>query len=92
VRANLALRLALTRLVSQRTGVPVGFLILDEPFINLDQGHVESALEVLGALKPFYPQAFIISHVGDLASSQHIDYRIAVESRKGSDRVKLYKR
>lgn len=76
VRANVCLRLALTRLVSQRTGVPVGFLVFDEPLHSQDSGHIERIMELLESLKPFYPQMFLISHVGDLASSGYLDYII----------------
>lgn len=74
IRANICLRLALTRLVSQRTGMPVGFLVLDEPLPAQDSGHVEKIMELLESLKPFYRQQFIISHVGDLRSNDVIDY------------------
>jgi exonuclease SbcC len=76
IRVNLCLRLALTRLVSQRTGVPVGFLILDEPLPSQDPGHVERILDLLASLKPFYQQQFIISHVGDIRNASELDYLI----------------
>lgn len=92
VRANLCLRLALTRLVSQRTGVPVQFIVLDEPFGNLDASLIDVSMGLLDSLRSFYPQIFIISHTGDLQSSQHVDYRLAFDSSDGRGRVKLYQR
>lgn len=74
IRANICLRLALTRLVTQRTGVPVGFLIFDEPLPSQDPGHIERIMELLDSLRPFYPQQFVISHVGDLRSRDEVDY------------------
>lgn len=74
IRANICLRLALTRLVSQRTGVPVNFLVLDEPLPAQDSGHVERIMELFESLRPFYRQQFIISHVGDLRSNDNVDY------------------
>lgn len=74
VRASLCLRLALTRLVSSRTGVPVGFLVLDEPLPAQDAGHIERIMELLESLRPFYQQQFLISHVGNLAVSEEVDY------------------
>lgn len=74
IRASLCLRLALTRLVSSRTGVPVGFLVLDEPLPAQDPGHIERIMELLNSLRPFYKQQFVISHVGNLAVSEEVDY------------------
>lgn len=89
IRANICLRLALTRLVSQRTGVPVGFLVLDEPLPAQDPGHVERILELLQSLRPFYRQQFIISHVGDLRHADAIDHIIDFKPQRGAGRVEL---
>ena len=61
IRINICLRLALTRLVSQRTGTPARFLILDEPLPSQDPGHVQRIMELLDTLRSFYPQIYIIS-------------------------------
>lgn len=92
VRANLCLRLALTRLVSQRTGVPVRFIVLDEPFGNLDPELIDVSMGLLDSLRSFYPQIFVISHTGDMAANQHVNYRLAFESHEGRERIKLYQR
>lgn len=85
VRANLCLRMALTRLVSRRTGVPVQFLVLDEPLPSQDQGHVENILTLLKSLEAFYPQLFLISHV----PVQGADYRLTFPTPDGTNRVTL---
>jgi exonuclease SbcC len=89
IRANICLRLALTRLVSQRTGVPVGFLIFDEPLPAQDAGHIEKIIELLESLKPFYRQQFIISHVGELRSEDSIDYLLEFERNDNKTSVQL---
>jgi exonuclease SbcC len=89
VRANICLRLALTRLVSQRTGVPVGFLILDEPLPSQDPGHIERILELLSSLRPFYQQQFIISHVGDLRGADELDYIVEFDTLKDRNRIQI---
>lgn len=88
IRANICLRLALTRLVSQRTGIPVGFLMLDEPLPAQDPGHIERIMELLESLRPFYRQQFVISHVGDLRASDQVDYVIEFGG-EGRDQVAL---
>jgi len=87
IRANICLRLALTRLVSQRTGVPVGFLIFDEPLPSQDPGHIQRIMGLLHSLKPFYQQQFLISHVGDLRSADELDY--VIEFREQRPRVMI---
>lgn len=89
IRANLCLRLALTRLVSQRTGVPFRILALDEPLPAQDPGHAERIMELLASLRPYYGQQFIISHVGDLASADQTDYLIEFAGGSGPDQVDL---
>jgi DNA repair protein SbcC/Rad50 len=89
IRANICLRLALTRLVSQRTGVPVRFLVFDEPLPAQDPGHVERILELLDSLRPFYAQQFIISHVGDLRNADEIDYILEFARSGGANRAQL---
>jgi exonuclease SbcC len=88
IRVNICLRLALTRLVSQRTGTPARFLVLDEPLPSQDAGHVQRIMELLDSLRAFYPQIYIISHVGDLRSANEIDYVLEFES-SGSERIAL---
>lgn len=82
IRANICLRLALTRLVSQRTGVPVGFLIFDEPLPSQDPGHIQKIMSLLESLRPFYQQQFLISHVGDIRSATELDYVIELAHEK----------
>jgi exonuclease SbcC len=89
IRANLCLRLALTRLVSQRTGVPFRLLVLDEPLPAQDEGHCDRIMELLESLRPYYAQQFIISHVGDLRSSDEADYVIEFSEGSQANRVSL---
>jgi len=88
-RANFALRLALTRLITDRTGAPFEYLILDEIFESQDDGHRERMLDVLRGVQSLYPQVFLISHVGELHQSAAVDYVIDVADGDGPDRVSL---
>lgn len=88
-RAAICLRLALTRLVSQRTGVPIRFLVMDEPLGAQDQTHVDFIMDMLDGLRGVFPQIFIISHGGDLHANEHVDYVMRFQPAPGKRRVKL---
>jgi len=71
--ANLALRIAVSTLVSERSGRPLSFLILDEVFGSLDAGRQEAVIDVLRQLsEDRFEQVILITHtetVKDLADS-----------------------
>ncbi|WP_217924492.1 AAA family ATPase [Miltoncostaea oceani] len=88
-RANFALRLALTRLVSQRTACPIRYLVLDEIFGSQDPDHRSRMLDVLRQVQVFYPQVFLISHVGDLRNSAVCDWVIEISDGASPQRARL---
>jgi exonuclease SbcC len=89
-RLALCLRLALSRLVAERTGVPLRFLVLDESLSSSDPEHIERVLEVLDGLRPIFPQVFLISHVGELREADPIDYTVSFAGGTGESRVELH--
>lgn len=62
----LAVRLALTGVVSERRGTPLGWLILDECFGALDNDRRRSVITALRSLRAQIGQIWIISHVSGL--------------------------
>jgi exonuclease SbcC len=78
VRANFALRLALTRLISERTGTPIQYLILDEIFAAQDPAHQHRIIDILKTIQAYYPQIFLISHVGSIGDSELVNHVIDV--------------
>lgn len=88
-RINFALRLALTRLVSQRTGCPLRFLVMDEIFGSQDPDHRAKILETLRQVQTFYPQVFLISHVGDLREQAQVEWVVQVADGDHPGRVTL---
>jgi exonuclease SbcC len=62
----LAIRLSVSDIVGERSGVGVGFLILDEIFGSQDHSRRESILSVLRSLRGRYGQIWCISHVGGI--------------------------
>lgn len=88
-RINFALRLALTRLVSQRTGCPLRFLVMDEIFGSQDPDHRAKILDTLRQVQVFYPQVFLISHVGDLREQAQVEWVVQVADGDREGRVSL---
>ncbi|HET6399089.1 MAG TPA: SbcC/MukB-like Walker B domain-containing protein, partial [Candidatus Thermoplasmatota archaeon] len=74
--AYLALRLAVSRLLAERSGTELRFLALDEVFGSLDRErreHVAVALRGLGAL---YSQVLVISHLEGLEDALEHAFRM----------------
>lgn len=74
-RLDLALRVALARLIARRPGAEVGILALDEPE-GLDEHGRRALAEILRGLDEF-PVRVIVSHHGDLRDA--FDQAIVVE-------------
>ncbi|HUV61341.1 MAG TPA: SMC family ATPase [Thermoplasmata archaeon] len=65
--ANLSLRLAISRVVSERTGAnQVNFLILDEIFGSLDPSRKRSVMIALSGLSTQFRQVMLITHIDDV--------------------------
>jgi exonuclease SbcC len=65
--ANLALRLAISRIIAERTGAnPINFLILDEIFGSLDPDRKRSVMTALTGLSAQFRQIFLITHIEDI--------------------------
>lgn len=63
---NLCLRLALARLITERAGLPLSLLILDEVFVSLDSERRQNVLEVLRELRTWFRQILVISHIEEI--------------------------
>ena len=86
---HLALRLAVSRLLAERSGgAEVRFLALDEVFGSLDaerQDLVVAALQELGSL---YSQVLLVTHLDSLQEA--LDQAILVEERDGEAVVSVH--
>lgn len=63
---NLSLRLALARLITEKAGVPLSLLMLDEVFGSLDSERRQHVLEVLYSLRDWFQQILVISHLEEI--------------------------
>ena len=60
---NLCLRLAVSQMISERTGQPFSLLILDEVFGSLDEQRRDNVLQLLHKLGNQFNQVLVISHI-----------------------------
>jgi exonuclease SbcC len=64
--ASLCLRLAISRVIAERSGGGVNFLVLDEVFGSQDQERKKSILQLLERLRGQFPQILLITHIDDI--------------------------
>lgn len=63
--ANLSLRLAISRVLADRSGNDINFLILDEIFGSQDQVRKRNIMSTLNRLEGQFHQIILISHIDD---------------------------
>jgi exonuclease SbcC len=86
--ASLCLRLAISRVIAERSGGGVNFLVLDEVFGSQDQERKRSILQLLEALRGQFPQILVITHIDDIKDM--LSSVIAVsDDGSGGSRVKV---
>lgn len=64
--ANLALRLGFSKVISSRVGVPIEFLVLDEPFGYLDSFNRDLVKKILREISQWFRQILVISHIDNV--------------------------
>ncbi len=67
----LSLRIALSRYIQEKSGLPLTLLVLDEVFGSLDAERRANVLELLTGLRGMFPQIILVSHVDGLV--EHAD-------------------
>ncbi len=65
-RVNLALRIALSKVLSQRTGAPLPTLFIDEGFGTQDTAGRERILDVISSIEDDFDKIIVITHLDDL--------------------------
>ncbi len=86
--ANLCLRLAISLMISESSGVEFSFIILDEIFGSQDQSRKESILSGLARLKNRFRQIFLITHIDDIKDSvENLVY--VTENEDGTSELQL---
>ena len=65
-RVNLALRIALSKVLAQRMGAPLPTLFIDEGFGSQDAAGRERILDVISAIEDDFDKIIVITHLEDL--------------------------
>ncbi|MBI4835792.1 MAG: SMC family ATPase [Candidatus Abawacabacteria bacterium] len=65
-RIDIALRLALTKLLTERSNEHVDFLVIDEGFGSQDESGRDHIVQILHKLEKFFSLIIIITHVDEL--------------------------
>jgi exonuclease SbcC len=65
-RVNLALRIALSKVLAQRMGAPLPTLFIDEGFGTQDAAGRERILDVIGAIQDDFDKIIVVTHLDEL--------------------------
>ncbi len=65
-RINLAIRIALSRLLARRAGAPLPTLIIDEGFGTQDNTGIEKLKEAITSIQGDFQKILVITHIGEL--------------------------
>ncbi len=77
-RVNLALRIALSKVLAQRIGAPLPTLFIDEGFGTQDTVGRERILDVISAIGDDFEKVLVITHLDDLKEA----FPVRIEVRK----------
>jgi exonuclease SbcC len=78
-RVNLALRIALSKVLAQRTGTPLPTMFIDEGFGTQDAAGRERILDVISAIQDDFEKIIVITHLDDMKDV----FPVRIEVQKG---------
>jgi len=84
-RANLALRIALSRLLARRAGAQLQTLVIDEGFGSQDTRGLDMVVETINSIKGDFELVIVISHIDEL--KDQFGARIDVVKQANGSRV-----
>jgi len=86
--ANLCLRLAISEVITERSGGAFNFIILDEIFGSQDINRRQNIMKALNSLSSKFRQIFLITHIDDIKN--YVENIINVnEDENGISKIKL---
>lgn len=86
-RVNFALRLAISKLLTNRAGAKLQFLVIDEGFGSQDAAGKARLVEVIDAIKDDFEKILIITHLEEL--KEEFPVRIEVAKNAGGSAFEI---
>jgi len=86
---NLSLRLAISQMITERSGQPFSLLILDEVFGSLDDTRRDNVIGLLHSLEQQFEQVLIISHMEAIKDSLNNIIRLEFDPKEQCSRVAI---
>jgi exonuclease SbcC len=80
-RVNLALRIALSKVLAQRMGVPLPTLFIDEGFGTQDAAGRERILDVIGSIQDDFDKIIVITHLDEVKDVFPVRIEVRKEDR-----------
>ena len=86
---NLAFRLSISDVITERLGSELGMVVLDEVLGSQDYQRQISILEGLEALAKNIGQVLMVTHIEDMKNQlQHV-WSVSLDQKKGTQVIKL---
>ncbi len=86
--SNLALRLAISQMIADRSGQPFSMLVLDEVFGSLDETRRHNVVGLLRRLGDHFEQVILITHVDDITDQLDQVVLVDFDEELGASRVR----
>ena len=86
-RVNFAIRLALSRVLSQRAGARLRTLVIDEGFGSQDADGRQRLVEAINLVRPDFAKVLVITHLEEL--KDHFPARIEIEKTPGGSTLRV---
>jgi exonuclease SbcC len=84
---DLALRLAVSQMIAERSGQPFTLLVLDEVFGALDDLYRQNVVNLLRGLEARFPQVILITHVEPVRETLDRVLRVRFDAGSGTSLV-----
>jgi exonuclease SbcC len=84
---NLCLRLAISQMITERSGQPFSLLILDEVFGSLDHNRRDNVIGLLHALEQQFEQVLIITHIEAIKEGVNQAIRLEFDPQEQCSRL-----
>jgi exonuclease SbcC len=85
--ANLAVRLAISQMIAERTGQSFSLLVLDEVFGSLDEARQHHVMTLLRSLSDRFEQVILITHIGGVFEENDRVLHVHVDPDTGASVV-----